>query len=70
MANPLTCNFFPSHTQDQSRAILTGALAGAQSGFSGIPRRFINGLENSEYLCELAWKLADSINEGNSVQGT
>jgi len=56
--------------QNQARSILTGALAGSQSGFSGIPRRFINGLENSEYLCELAMKLADSINEGNVVQGT
>ena len=29
-------------------AILTGALAGAQTGFSGIPQRFLDGLEDTQ----------------------
>jgi ADP-ribosylglycohydrolase len=37
--------------QNQSRAILTGALVGAQCGLSGIPQRFIDGLEgNAEWI--------------------
>jgi ADP-ribosylglycohydrolase len=44
--------------QNQSRAILTGALVGAQVGLSGIPERFLTGLENSAALIELAKKLA------------
>ena len=47
--------------QNQARAILTGALAGAQTGFSGIPRRFIDGLEESTTLCELAMDLASDV---------
>jgi len=31
--------------QNQARALLTGALVGAQVGVDGIPRRFIDGLE-------------------------
>lgn len=64
---PAVLNAVNGGGQNQARAMLTGALAGAQSGFSGIPRRFINGLENSEYLCELARKLADSIVNDQSV---
>ncbi len=40
--------------QNQARAILTGALAGAQTGLSGIPQRFLDGLENAEELKRLA----------------
>jgi len=40
--------------QNQARAILTGALAGAQAGLSAIPRRFLDGLENAEALIKLA----------------
>jgi len=40
--------------QNQARGMLTGALVGAQVGLSGIPRRFIDGLENSGGLLELA----------------
>lgn len=47
--------------QNQARAILTGALAGAQTGLSGIPRRFIDGLENSQELIQDAQRLADQI---------
>jgi ADP-ribosylglycohydrolase len=44
--------------QNQARAILTGALTGAQAGLSGIPNRFLEGLENGEELGELAEGLA------------
>lgn len=44
--------------QNQARAILAGALAGAQTGLAGIPARFINGLENSAELLDLAGRLA------------
>ena len=45
--------------QNMSRAFLTGSLVGAQVGLSRIPHRFINGLENSKELVELALKLGD-----------
>jgi ADP-ribosylglycohydrolase len=44
--------------QNQARAMLTGALTGAQTGLSGIPRRFIDGLENAGELSGLAAGLA------------
>jgi ADP-ribosylglycohydrolase len=44
--------------QNQVRAILTGALTGAQVGLSGIPQRFLDGLENVDNLCEMAAELA------------
>ena len=47
--------------QNQARAILTGTLAGAQTGLSNIPKRFINGLEESAVLEKLATDLAASI---------
>ena len=52
--------------QNQARAILTGAiltgaLVGAQVGYSRIPVRFLTGLENSGTLCTLAAKLAESV---------
>lgn len=49
--------------QNQSRCILTGALVGAQVGLSGIPRRFIEGLEDAPILVELVTKLADQAEE-------
>ena len=45
--------------QNQARAILTGALTGAQTGLSGIPQHLINGLEDSETLVALAKKLGE-----------
>lgn len=45
--------------QNQSRAILTGALVGAQVGLSGIPKRFLDGLERRDELIALARKLAE-----------
>lgn len=44
--------------QNQARAILAGALTGAQTGLSGIPQRFLSGLENSGELLDLAGRLA------------
>ena len=40
--------------QNMSRAMLTGALVGAQVGLSGIPQRFIDGLENGAEMVKLA----------------
>ena len=47
--------------QNQARAILTGALVGAQVGLSGIPERFLNGLEHSEELLKDAIELAAQV---------
>ena len=43
--------------QNQARSILTGALVGAQVGLSGIPKRFLDSLENSSELTMLAKQL-------------
>jgi ADP-ribosylglycohydrolase len=40
--------------QNQARAMLTGALVGAQVGRSGIPQRFMEGLEDAATLSRLA----------------
>lgn len=45
--------------QNMSRAMLTGALTGAQVGLAGIHRRFIDGLENGAELTHLANKLGE-----------
>jgi ADP-ribosylglycohydrolase len=47
--------------QNQARTILVGALVGAQVGLSGIPRRFIDGLQDSAMLGELAARLATQV---------
>ena len=47
--------------QNMSRAMLTGALVGAQVGLSGIPQRFIEGLENSQELVALAKSLGTLV---------
>lgn len=44
--------------QNQARAILTGALVGAQVGLSGIPLHFIDGLENGAAWVDRAQTLA------------
>ena len=44
--------------QNMARAMLTGALVGAQVGIDGIPQRFIDGLEQSDALLARAKKLA------------
>jgi ADP-ribosylglycohydrolase len=47
--------------QNQARAILTGALVGAQTGLSGIPQRFFDGLEETAELGKLAEELASKV---------
>jgi len=47
--------------QNMARAMLSGALVGAQVGFSNIPKHFIDGLVEKETLLTLAEKLAQSI---------
>lgn len=43
--------------QNQARSMLTGALVGAQVGLSGIPDRFLEGLENADELKRLALEI-------------
>jgi len=45
--------------QNQARAILTGALVGAQVGLAAIPRRLLDGLENAAELIALARQLGE-----------
>lgn len=47
--------------QNQARSILTGALVGAQVGLSGIPQRFLEGLEEAAVLRGLAEELAAQV---------
>jgi ADP-ribosylglycohydrolase len=47
--------------QNQSRAMLTGALVGAQVGLAGIPQRFLDGLERSEEIRKLTHTLASQM---------
>jgi ADP-ribosylglycohydrolase len=47
--------------QNQVRAILAGTLTGAQVGLRGIPKRFLEGLENSGDLQRLAERLASQV---------
>ena len=47
--------------QNMARAMLTAALVGAQVGLAGIPRRFIDGLEEGDRLLQLAETLADDV---------
>lgn len=47
--------------QNLARAMLTGALVGAQVGLSGIPARFIEGLESGDELKALAVRLAGQV---------
>jgi ADP-ribosylglycohydrolase len=51
--------------QNQARGILTGALVGAQVGLSGIPRRFLDGLEDSVELIALARQLGEQAERGS-----
>jgi len=44
--------------ENQARATLAGALVGAQVGLSGIPRRFLDGLDEGETLQRLAMDVA------------
>ncbi|AKH36858.1 MULTISPECIES: ADP-ribosylglycohydrolase family protein [Nitrosomonas] len=44
--------------ENQARAVLTGALVGAQIGLSGIPKRFLEGLDETDMLQRLAMDVA------------
>jgi ADP-ribosylglycohydrolase len=46
--------------QNQARAILTGALVGAQVGLSRIPQRFLDGLKDGSELVTLATELGEA----------
>ncbi|CAJ1959889.1 unnamed protein product [Cylindrotheca closterium] len=46
--------------QNTMRTSLVGALLGAKVGLSGIPPRFIDGLEESDYLISLAGRIAEA----------
>ncbi|MDF0750899.1 ADP-ribosylglycohydrolase family protein [Marinobacter sp. 71-i] len=50
--------------QNQVRAMLTGTLTGAQVGMSGIPKRFLEGLEKADELQHLAETLASHVVNG------
>ena len=52
--------------QNQARCILTGALVGAQVGLTGIPPRFLDGLESVSELVELAHALGDRAENENT----
>jgi ADP-ribosylglycohydrolase len=47
--------------QNMARAMLTGALVGAQVGIQGIPQRFIDGLEDGDAVLKRAKSLAAQI---------
>jgi ADP-ribosylglycohydrolase len=47
--------------ENQARAMLTGALVGAQTGLSGIPKRFLDGLDESEALERLVMEVAAKV---------
>lgn len=44
--------------ENQARAVLTGALVGAQVGLSAIPTRFLQGLDETDQLQRLAMDVA------------
>jgi ADP-ribosylglycohydrolase len=47
--------------ENQARAVLTGALVGAQTGVSGIPRRFLEGLDETDMLHRLGMDVASKV---------
>ncbi|HEU0197848.1 MAG TPA: ADP-ribosylglycohydrolase family protein, partial [Nevskiaceae bacterium] len=47
--------------QNQARAMLTGALVGAQVGIDGIPKRFLDGLDRASERMELARAIAAEV---------
>jgi len=49
--------------QNQARAILVGALVGAQIGLSGIPQRFVEGLAEAAEITRLATALAAGLDQ-------
>ena len=53
--------------ENQARATLTGALVGAQVGLSGIPQRFLDGLDEGETLQGLAMDLASKVDASGAA---
>lgn len=47
--------------QNQIRAMLTGALIGAQVGLSNVPKRFIDGLKDKKALIDLSKRLTNHL---------
>jgi ADP-ribosylglycohydrolase len=41
--------------------MLAGAMAGAQVGLTGIPQRFLDGLQRADALQQLAYALASKM---------
>lgn len=54
-------NAVNSGGQNQARALLTGALAGAMAGIDGIPPRFVDGLERGREYLALAARVAGQL---------
>lgn len=55
--------------ENQARAVLTGALVGAQTGLSGIPRRFLEGLDETDMLQRLAMDVASKVGDSHVDDG-
>jgi len=51
----------PKSIKNQARAILPGALTGAQTGLSGIPHRFLEGMAEKATLLHLSLALAAKV---------
>lgn len=49
--------------ENQARAVLTGALVGAQTGLKGIPKHFLEGLDEHEMLQSLAMDIASKVGD-------
>jgi ADP-ribosylglycohydrolase len=52
--------------QTTMRSSLVGALLGAKVGLQGIPTRFIQGLDDHDYLLELSQSIADAAIRGQN----
>jgi len=57
----LSCMPLNGGGQNMSRAMLTGALVGAQVGPEGIPKRFLDDLDKGQELVALAKKLGTQV---------
>ena len=55
--------------ENQARAVLTGALVGAQTGLSGIPKRFLEGLDETDMLQRLAMDVASKVGGSHVDKG-
>jgi len=55
--------------ENQARAVLTGALVGAQTGLRGIPKRFLEGLDETDMLQRLAMDVASKVGASLAADG-